>query len=1324
MHAQTNCLSFLKFVKVHLILLLFCTDSHAQQKFYTSQQHFGVQDGLPQGYISGITQDKDGFLWFGTLDGICRYDGRGFRIFRYRPNDSTSFSANTIHGFGPKRNNTITLLYEGYHEDDFDLSTFRITRKNIRNQLRSISGGIWQVYGTNSEAPDWSFMLNGYKGIGWISSADGKTYYANKSNGLLQEDSVTAMVESADGKLFLVSSRGVQVSDTAKRHFEFIRFDTHIPDLNSYEDPNLYQMNYATVYLGKNRLAVLIEDKLTVLDLTQRRSTVHTLPPIKTPSVQHVPKLPQIDPHGLLYFAHGEKVYRLNENDQLTELWENIDFPGLRISALYIDRSDVLWAGVNAQGLYKTDLRAKPFQSYRYQSFFLLDILQFAGAGSVRPDNWKNETSYQLRQAYDSRGNLFIAANSISGNGAEILRMDQHGFHLAAKGPKSRSDQALVAMPDNEIWIYDQWAPSWNIFKGKDGGKPVNLPIETDIPTGEVADARYIGGYIWMSTYNEGLFQFDREKKINRFFDIQPAGLMPKNLTEICPDPTDTTKFFIGSRGGGLVLWDISKGLERVFTIEDGLPNNTIYCILADRSGKIWCSSNKGIFRFDPVTKEVRSFEMSDGLPGNEFNRAHKFQFPDGRMVFGALDGFVVFNPSDFDTKVNKGDVPVVLTALQINNQQQDVNIKGSLTKQPLPELSEIDLPYDKNYLRFEFSAMVFNQPQKTRYRYQLVGADDGWIDNGTNNIAAYAALRPGQYTLKLNATDNNGSWSDTVREISIHIHPPFWFTWWAYLIYILIALFLLRLYFVFRERRIKAEQNLAFEKREALRLKEVDELKDRFFSNITHEFRTPLTLIISPLEKLAQDNTLSPAAMNSVKIAQRNSQQLLRLINEFLDFSKLNQGLLQLKLSTGEPDVFTAERIRSFEAAAAEKNIDLSFSSDGVAGFYLFDEDKWEKILVNLVGNALKFTPPNGKVMVRLNALQGNMIQLEVEDNGPGIPYEQQQKVFDRFYQVDDSSVRVSGGTGIGLSLVKELTELMNGEINLHSEPGRSTVFSVKLLLQKQHGEAAATKKESSSPAPATTEEETPLLLITEDNDELRSFIVESMQPHYRVIQTNNGITAAALALQELPDIIISDVMMPGQDGFDLCRVCKTDNRTAHIGFILLTAKAAHDARLKGLEMGADDYITKPFHLEELRLRVANLLQLQQKQRVYLQATLMNTSPEKELPAITDPFLSQLYGEMDAKLDDPELGVDHLCKVMGMSKSTLNRKLKSMLNVSTNQLIRQYRLKKAVALLAGGMDIASVAYSVGFSTPSYFSQSFREQYGVTPTEWILENGK
>jgi CheY-like chemotaxis protein len=462
---------------------------------------------------------------------------------------------------------------------------------------------------------------------------------------------------------------------------------------------------------------------------------------------------------------------------------------------------------------------------------------------------------------------------------------------------------------------------------------------------------------------------------------------------------------------------------------------------------------------------------------------------------------------------------------------------------------------------------------------------------------------------------------------------------------------------------------------------------------------------------------------LGSVKTAQKNSAQLLNLINELLDFSKLNNGQMRLKSAAGEFKLFVTNLIQPFEESALEKNIRFNFTSTGVEGYYLFDEEKWQKIISNLLSNALKFTPRDGEISVLLSSRADETIRLDVTDSGPGIPAKFRQKIFDRFYQVDDSAIRNYGGTGIGLSLVKELTLLMNGSIQLESNPGVRTRFSVEIPLQKVSAHSLIATIQpvlAESPKHVKPDDtEAPLLMIVEDNDELRSFLAESMQQYYRVIEAADGLKAWDIILNELPDVIISDVMMPGQDGFDLCRQCKSDNRTAHIGFILLTSKAAHEARLQGLTTGADDYITKPFNQNELELRVINLLHLQQKNREYLQAQVVPAEPQQKEAVITDPFLIQFYKEIDAKIDDAELGVDYLCKFMGMSRSTLNRKLKALLGISTNDVIRQHRLRNATSLMLGGQDITTAAYSVGFSSPSYFSQCFKDQYGVTPSEFL-----
>ena len=1295
---------------------------YCQQSLFTTQQHFGVEEGLPQSYISGILQDKDGFIWLSTLDGFCRYDGRVFKTFRYHPNDNTGLSANAINNLVAQPNNIVTLYYSSTQADDFDMRTFKVHRNTIRDSLRKIPGIYWQTSVAKTPA-NCIFMMSNDRGIGWRDNATGKVFYASKANGLLQQDTISAITQSAtDGRVYLVSEGGVQVSDASLKKFDCIAFATGIKKQPPIFFGETYSDYYSTVLLPGNRLGVIDADKLFIVDIDKKTTRVYLIPPSSTGSPANFSQL-QADSKGHLYFTNYGRIFRLTEKGELKVVWENVAAPQFRISAFFIDRSDVLWVSVNAQGLLRIDLQASPFQSYKYKTNFISDIMELAGARREQfPPEWvKTEGSYFLRQAHDSKGDLYACFNWINHN--EVYRLNSRGFQLLPHLPSQTINASLFTTPDDALWVFDITGPAFYRWKTPEA-VPEKIPLDdASIKDVEMADVKYIGGYIWLSTYSHGLLQYQGSKRINRFAGRIANGNMPETLTEICPDPVDKNKFWVGSRGGGLILWDVQKGLQHVYTVDDGLPNNTIYCILPDKAGKIWCSSNKGIFRFDVKNNQVTAFEKTDGLPGNEFNRAHKFIFPDGRLAFGGLDGYTIFNPADFDIKNNTVVVPVLLTGLQVNSQVQDISNATSIIKEPLSTLSIISLPHDKNYLRFEFAAMLFNQPQKTRYRYQLKGADEGWIENGTNNVASYAALPPGHYTLRLNATDDNGLWSDAVKEIAIIIHPPFYATWWAWCLYVIIAAGLVKWYFTFRDKRIKAAQSLAFEKREAMRLREVDEVKDRFFTNITHEFRTPLTLIITPLEKLLKDTSLAAPVVQTLNTIQKNSRQLFRLINEFLDFSKLNDGQMKVKLGTGELAVFAADSVQAFAAAAGEKNISLDFFATGVEGLFLFDEEKWGKIIINLLGNALKFTPKNGKVAVTLAAAANGMMELEVKDSGPGIPLLQQQKIFDRFYQVDDSAVRNYGGTGIGLSLVKELAEIMNGHIELDSKPGSPTRFIVTVPVQKIEGAAIALAAPAGMVANTgkkQLDENSPLLLVVEDNEELRAFLIQSMGNHYRVIDAVDGHHAWTLILQELPDIIISDVMMPGQDGFDLCRLCKNDNRTAHIGFILLTSKSAHDAKMRGLENCADDYITKPFHLDELELRTANLLQLQQNVRAQLQAQVISLLPKQKLPEVTNPFLVQLYKEIDDRIDDAELGVDYLCKKMAMSRSTLNRKLKSLLGISTNDMVRQYRLQKAATLLSGGLDITTAAYKVGFSSPSYFSQCFKEQYGITPSDYVL----
>lgn len=1299
--------------------------SFAQQPRYTNEQRFSVDDGLPQSFITGFVQDKDGFIWVSTLDGLSRFDGRVFKNFRNKPADPTTIAQNVILKILSQADSTkLTLVYEGLRYDSFDTRTFKSKRIRHLSTLQNIPNSKAQFLLNRANVyngTDWLFPVSGAAGIGWRNTDTGKTFFANTANGLLKQDTVSVIFQAADGKVFLISEDGVQVSDKAKKHFEFIRINTFIKRIK----PEMsFGSNFnagSVALLPENRLLVFRDDRIVILDLAKKTSKSINIPPVPLLYVDSHKDLLCQDSKGIVYLVHRGRIFRVNQNDQLELIWQNTTAPDFNITALFVDRSDVLWVSINTHGITKIDLRAIPFYTHAYRRSFVADVLEKAGVPlSEIPREWATpKVNYHFRQAWASKNRLYLTANP-QRNG-KIFSFEGTTFTRFKHQQDSTTYTALVVKPEAEICVLDHLNSRWYTWKN-----PASIPDSFSLDRSEmvnieVTDGCFVKGHFWLPTYSTGLLQYKGARRVGHFMGKLPGsqGYMPKELTEICPDPIDENLLWIGSRGSGLILWDIEKGLRHIFTVNDGLPNNTVYCILPDKTGKLWCSTNKGIFRFDPKTKEVYSFEKSDGLQGNEFNRAHKFRFFDGRLAFGGVKGYTIFDPADFDHAYRETSVPIQLTSLQINNQLHNSSQPDNIVQDPLSLIREIDLPFDKNNLRFEFAALLFNQPGKTKYRFQMVGIDKQWVENGTSNVASYLGLSPGSYKLLVNATDNRGIWSKDFKEIRIVIRPPFWATVWAYLIYVLVLVFIVWRYLVFREERMITRQNLAFEKREALRLKEVDELKDRFFNNVTHEFRTPLTLIISPLKKLLSDGAVSGTAQQTLLGIEKNSNKLLDLINEFLDFSKLNDGQMPVNTSSGELALFVSSCIGSFETVALEKQIALSFSSGDVDGFYLFDQEKWSKIIFNLVGNALKFTSERGAISVGLKHTSAEHILLEVWDNGPGIAEEEQQKVFERFYQVDGSAIRRQGGTGIGLSLVKELVELMSGNIRLDSAPGKYSRFLVELPVSRSFWpENESTDPDTTPSRPAQPDDVLPQLLVVEDNEELRAFMMRSLEGSYRVTGAANGILAWEIIRTTLPDIVISDVMMPGRDGFDLCNLCKSDPLTAHIGFILLTSKAAHQARLRGLQAGADDYVTKPFQMDELALRILNLFRLQQYVRIQLKTQIFSNLPD-DSSKITDPFLDRLHQEIEARLADPDLMVEDLCKALSISKSTLNRKLKALLDASATDLIRQYRLEKATTLLRSGMDIASVSYEVGFGSPSYFTQCFREHYHVTPSEYI-----
>jgi signal transduction histidine kinase/DNA-binding response OmpR family regulator len=847
------------------------------------------------------------------------------------------------------------------------------------------------------------------------------------------------------------------------------------------------------------------------------------------------------------------------------------------------------------------------------------------------------------------------------------------------------------------------------------------------------------------------------------------TSLNNNSVACLLPDPAEPGKrLWIGTKGGGINCLDLQTGRVNYLTTTEGLPNNVVYAILPDGRGHFWCSTNRGLVRLSvqgATVSHIKLFTIADGLQSNEFNTQAFFKAPDGELLFGGVNGLNRFFPESLE--LNKQPPPVYIIGMEINHQAKQFSISGGT---PLEYLDKIILEADQNNLSLEFAALDFTDPAKNRYRYQLLPIEKNWVEAGEKHFAHYTHLAPGEYIFRVQGSNNDGAWNETPVEIRVVVQPPWWQSRLAWIVYFSILAGIIWRVYLAQTRSIRLREQIAFEHRESKRVRELEQMKTNFFSNITHEFRTPLTLIIEPLRQVLKN----PNADNwlvKVQLAARNSHKLLQLVNELLDLAKLESGAMQTEYRSGYVGDMLRPIVESFAGAAESKDVSihLSIPENDIRG--AFDTDKIEKICFNLLSNALKFTPPGGKIQVSVLRTSGNSemppfhnntgnwFMISVKDNGKGIAKADLPYIFDRFYQADDTPERGQIGTGIGLALCRELAELMGGKITAESKPGQGADFQLRLPLihSATNGTAAPTPdhKHENQPVddhqniqPATgihagdsrqeerpaDETSRPLLLLAEDNDELRAFISQTLSDVYDVIQASDGRQAIELARQRVPDIVVSDIFMPHLDGIGLLVALKKDVITSHIPVLLLTSKTAFESRLEGLQQGADAYLGKPFQTEELLAWLDNLLETRRRiQEKYSRQASANGNGQPNRPDVLEievpspgavmsvldrRFLEKLQQIVEQEIENENLSVEDVARNMAMSRSQLHRKLSAITGQSAGEFLRNYRLDRAMELLrAKAGNVSEVAWSVGFSNPKYFSTSFKERFGISPSE-------
>ena len=1277
-----------------------------------------VEDGLPQGWVTSMVQDRQGFIWIASK-GLSRYDGRSFIHYWHSNADTGSLSGNQIR-----------LLYADDHNN---LWVYFIDTTAI-DLVNTLTGRVRHI----SAEPAFAWLHHWY---GAQVVQQGGQYFCGRPEKLVAFDMATGRqqpIRLPAGEVILASGnmKDKPLFSTNKALYAVNRGQLkrlvtfpYLPVSTDSVSKLIGVHWFAFARLDWDRNGNLLCPGAGGFFVCYAASGTAQYFPFPT-SLFYDSFLKQTG--GTIFSISNGKLIRISNDYRLLPVqvaavkWVNN--PSL------IDHSGLLWvAAGNGNGIRVINVQPNNFHATPNVSGFSHDLL-LPWLNNPIPD--LDGSSYMLRWAKDTGGYIWVScpgihfANQQTNLHNYIFRLNQNT--ITPVDFKDAEPHYFTFSNSGQCWaVMEQQPKRWlakaNLQKGS-YQRVVALPDDPGLFNGYITT---IANTVCV-VIEDSLLLYDMATIHCTRYTKQQLGISASMLMAL-PDPQHNNLLWIATQGSGIVLLNIATGKTKHFTPANGLPDSIVYSMMADRHGYFWCSSNKGIFRFNPKHGSTISFTVKDGLPGNEFNRYHFMEMPDGRFAFGGPAGYTLFHPDSIF--IDYFQPPTIISDIQINNQPLSA-INTHFKDTVISSLQRIELPYDQNFLTIRFAGLQYENPGKIQYRYKMEELDQDWILSGTEAIARYTAMNTGHYTFLANTANTSGMWSKQVKKLEITILPQWWKTGWSYLLYTFIVTGIG--YALYRNwlQRAKAKQQIILQQQETEQLKAVDEMKSRFFSNITHEFRTPLSLIIGPAGKMLQQE---PAAewKKNIQVIDRNARQMLLLINQLLDMAKLEAGNIKISLRRGNIYPFVQDEMRAFEATAAAKNIHLQLTATDNQEENLFDAEKLHAILSNLISNAVKFTPSGGTIAIEVNALEEEKIVLfsfQVKDSGIGITPEKLPFIFNRFYQVEDNTTRNYEGTGIGLALAKELAELMGGTLTVKSEPGKGTCFMLQLVFAKAFDENVAKYQpvqqqrsilDNKIRLSYQVNETKPLILVVEDNEELREFITQIFSKDYRVLSAANGEEGLRIANEELPDVIISDLMMPGMDGRDFCTAIKTNIATNHIAFILLTAKASPVSVIENLQNKADDYLTKPFIVEELQLRVKNMIERQESVRQHFRQQLAfihldnrTISKTEVFPPLSNPFLEELYTVIEKKLDDSEFSVDKLATGVAMSKRTLTRKLSSMANVSPAELIKSVRLKKAAELLQSGMGVAETTYRVGYESPASFSTLFKEAYGVPPSEY------
>lgn len=1330
-------------------------------------------EDIPSNEVTRVMQDKRGYIWIATNSGLCRYDG--YRIRTYKDN---LFSPALL------TDNSVKCL-----TDDHKQQLWIGTRKGL-NKLNLKTGNVTKINNPRLNDQEIAALhVDKYNNV-WVATNNYLYYFnGNQDTVLIHCNSISGGESVVGVKSFLTDSKGRMWLGTWNNGLFRYEYDSNCfiayPAINQRNSVHvLFEDSRNTIWIGSWTEGLY---KMTGMDSPETVSWQHYIHDAAHPnslSDNIVYSIEEDLTNNTLWIGtrNGLSILELdgNKNSFVNYLPENTNLrlPYNELNSIVRDRSGIMWLGMLGGGVYSADMKPGPFRqgnidaikhliySNSVRSLFVdKDEVLWMGIGShglamqekgkdpvylLQHPDFKDHKAFHTINAIIQRKNKHELWFATWGNGIYIYDKSKPGGEKIQQLihdntswlPVSNTIYTLYEDKDENVWIgfsggiaiyTKDGQPLFldNLLKDEKNFANVRFNAIMQSSAGEI----WLGGDIGI--YRISGRSFTKGEIECKTYDVQTGNLSYDNIQCIYEDSRGN--LWAASEGGGLLLYD--KRLDSFVSVNSryGILADAVLNVLEDNIGNIWLSSNRGLMRLrvsDDAEKAVScTYTTADGLSSNTFLRNSAVKMHDGELLFGSHNGYDRFYPDKLeDSEI----VPeVVITDILVFNKtlgEYEQDIREQMTSAAPDYADRLTLKYNQNHFRLEFSALSYKNPSKNKYAYKLDGYDTEWQYVGASNrMANYNNLKSGIYTFYLKGSNENGLWNEKEKALQIEILPPPWRTAKAYVLYGLIFLLLIWLLYRIIRNRIRLKHNLQLKELEQAKTEEINHAKLQFFTNITHEFLTPLTILSASLDEL---KIQSPQNDEYYQVMSTNINRLIRLLQQILEFRKAESGNLKLKVSEGDIKDFVRKAIDAFRPLMKKKSMDIVFESepDGIRGY--FDPDKLDKILYNLFSNASKYNKEGSRIHVTVTeAKLRDRISISVRDNGEGLSEEEQKGLFMRFYEGDYRRHNTIG-TGIGLSLVKDLVILHQGVIRVNSNKGEGTEFIVDLPINRdaysieQIDESIRFDTDINSPVelknPSCYDENKVdakkqyTLLLVEDNEDLLALMVRLLEREYNVLTANEGKQAIDLISANEVDLVLSDIMMPGMDGVELCRYIKGEFDYCHIPVLLLTAKNKEEDRIEAYESGADGFLNKPFNASLLHARIKNLLTMRDRVARDFKRQLVFEVQDLNYTSMDEEFIERAITIVQNHLDDSAFDQQQFMNEMGTSKSTLYKKLKSLTGLNTSAFIRNIRLKAACQILEEkhSIRISELAYAVGFNDPKYFSACFKREFGMLPKEY------